>query len=509
MSTAASSPAPGELDTGAIRTSAISRQAMLWGLAGIVLGGAILRFATLGLQSYHHDELVTVARVLPGSFREMLHEVKVSESNPPLYYSLAWIWSRLFGFGEVGIRSLSALFGTALIPVGYLVGRQLTGRRGGLVLAALIAFNPMLIWYSQEARSYVLLVFFGALSLLFFLRALDSRRGLDLMLWAGASALALCSHYFAAFAIAIEAAWLALALRPRWRQLLGPFGLLALVSLALLPLLKVQTNASHIGWIDNHPLSERLLNASAAGFIGETGSVIGHAPQNHFAVLPAILFAVALAVGVVWGSRREWRRMALLASIGFGVVALACLGGLVGKDYVIDRNLLPALVPLIALAAVACTVERARWVGGLLALALCVYWVAFDIHVTRTPTLQRPEYGKVAGKLGPAHGRRAIITWSLSTVEMKWYIGESSHRLTHGFRRFHEVDVVAKNDFALKTVKLPHAMRLVERRHLPRFTISRYVAQGKPLKLHFKQLNRIQTGFASNAILVDKGKRPR
>ena len=136
----------------------------------------------------------------------MLHAVKASESNPPLYYVLAWGWAKAFGTGEVGLRSLSALFGAATVPVGYLIGRQLASRRAGLILAGLIAVNPMLIWYSQEARSYALLVFFGAVSLFFFVRALDTRGGRDLAFWALASALALCSHYFAVFAVAIEAA---------------------------------------------------------------------------------------------------------------------------------------------------------------------------------------------------------------------------------------------------------------------------------------------------------------
>ena len=189
-------------------TTVSQRSAVLWVLAGLTALGVAVRFASLGVQSYHHDEVITALRVIPGSFGDMLHAVKVSESNPPLYYVLAWGWAKAFGTGEVGLRSLSALFGAATVPVGYLIGRQLASRRAGLILAALIAVNPMLIWYSQEARSYALLVFFGALALFFFVRALDTGRGRDLACWALASALALCSHYFAVFAVAIEAVWL-------------------------------------------------------------------------------------------------------------------------------------------------------------------------------------------------------------------------------------------------------------------------------------------------------------
>ena len=146
-------------------------------------------------------------RVIPGSFGHMLHEVKASESNPPLYYVLAWGWARAFGRDEWGIRSLSALLGTLTVALGYPIGKQLASRRVGLILAGFLAFNPMLIWYSQEARSYALLILFAALSFLFFLRAFDSGgRPRELAFWAVTSALAIGSHYFAFFAVGIEAA---------------------------------------------------------------------------------------------------------------------------------------------------------------------------------------------------------------------------------------------------------------------------------------------------------------
>ena len=49
----------------------------------------------------------------------------------------------------MGLRSLSALLGTATVPLAYVLGGQLAGRRAALVGAALVAFNPMLVWYSR------------------------------------------------------------------------------------------------------------------------------------------------------------------------------------------------------------------------------------------------------------------------------------------------------------------------------------------------------------------------
>lgn len=276
-------------------------------LAGVTAVGLAVRFASLGLQSFHHDEVITVMRVIPGSFADMLHRVETSESNPPLYYALAWGWAKAFGSGEFGIRSLSALFGAATVPVGYLIGRQLADRRAGLILAALIAVNPMLIWYSQEARSYALLVFFGALSFLFFARALDSRRNRDLGLWALASVLALWSHYFAFFVVGIEALWLLVALRAQWRRLLPALVAVGAAGLALVPLISGQVNPTHIGWIENSPLPTRLLEGGVSFLIGETGHVIAEPPRDHYALAPAIAVGIALLLVLFWGDRRERR----------------------------------------------------------------------------------------------------------------------------------------------------------------------------------------------------------
>ncbi len=152
----------------------------------------------------------------------------------------------------------------------------------------------MLIWYSQEARSYALLVFFCAASLLFFARALRTRDGRDLALWALASALALCSHYFAVFAVGIEALWLLVALRSRWRAVLPAVGGVAIVGLALIPLISAQVNPTHIGWIDHSLLSTRLFQTGVSFLVGETGHVIAEPPRERYALLPAILIGVGL-----------------------------------------------------------------------------------------------------------------------------------------------------------------------------------------------------------------------
>src|SRR5919198_6581915 len=109
-------------------------------LIALTLAGAALRFATLDLQGFWYDEAVTVGLVRHDLWG-MLDRIPGSESTPPLYYVIAWLWTRAFGTGEVGIRSLSALLGVATILVAYLLGRRLVSHRAGVAVAAPAALN--------------------------------------------------------------------------------------------------------------------------------------------------------------------------------------------------------------------------------------------------------------------------------------------------------------------------------------------------------------------------------
>jgi 4-amino-4-deoxy-L-arabinose transferase-like glycosyltransferase len=479
-----------------------TRATVLWAVAGLTALGVAVRFASLGLQSYHHDEVITAARVIPGSFVHMLREVKASESNPPLYYVLAWGWAKMFGVGEVGLRSLSAVFGAATIPVAYLVGRELASRRAGLITAAIVAVNPMLIWYSQEARSYAPLVFFGAVSLFFFVRSLRTRAGRDLALWALASALALCSHYFAVFAVGVEALWLMVALRTHWRVVLPAVGGVVAVGLALLPLINGQVNPTHIGWIEHSPLSTRLWETGVSFLIGETGHVIAEPPRERYALIPVVLIGVALLLALLRGTRRERRGAGIGLAVGGAVVLLASAAALGGKDYVVERNLLPALLPFGAAAGIGFAASGARRLGLLLAVALCAYWLAFDIHVTQTSNLQRPNYRSLTEALGPARRPRAIVTWKLAADPVEFYLDDGAQRMYSGTEPVAEVDVVSKPLVAGRPVNLPASFHPVQRVRLDRLTLIRYVSK-RPQDIWFHTLRDLPTGFGSDAVVID------
>ena len=472
--------------------------AVLWAVAGLTGLGLAVRFASLGVQSYHHDEVITVARVIPGSFTQMLHSVRDSESNPPLYYIVAWGWAKLFGTGEVGIRSLSALLGTATIPLAFLAAREALDSRAGLICAAIVAVDPMLIWYSQEARSYSMLVFFGAASLLFFLRARRSGSGSDLGLWTVSSAGALSSHYFAVFAIAIEAAWLLVAQRSRWRAVLPAVAGVALVGAALLPLIAAQVNPAHIGWIAETPLSSRFFQTGVSFLAGETGHVIAEPPRERYALIPALLIGAGLLLLALRGSSRERRAALPPLVVGLGVAALAGLAAAAGKDYVVERNLLPALVPLAVVAAIGFSVPRALRVGLVCATLLCAYWLGYAVLVARTANLQRPDFRGLAEELGPPRRPRAVVGWKLAADPVRFYLHDHAERVYGGSIPLGEIDVVGKPVAKRQPVRLPPSFHQVERIRMERLTLIRYVSR-RPVEVPYTCSATCRPGSAATA----------
>jgi mannosyltransferase len=484
-----------------------ARSGAFWAVTAISLLAAVLRFATLGVQSYHHDEIVTAVRVLHGSFDEAMNAVGYSESAPPLYYALAWAWSQLFGTGEFGLRALSALAGVATVPVAYLIGAELRDRRAGIVAAALVAVNPMLLWYSQEARGYALFALLAAISTLYFVRALDRGRRADVLIWGASSALALATHYFAFFPIVVEALWL---LRRRGKGSLPGIAIVGLVGVALAPLAVHQASIGHAEWIADQPLGHRIWETAATFMAGETGEIIARPDSLLPALAPLLLVAAALLLVLARGDRIEKRAAGIPLVLAGAAVAVPVALAIVvpSKDYVLARNLLPALVPLLAAVAIGATLRGGRRSGAALGGALFSYSLVYCIVVSVTPSLQRPDWRAVAGRLGPASAPRAIVTWTLGQAPLHHYLPGNSFQV-FSEERFqwlvHEVDFVSDGPAPpVPEALLGPGFRQVGQEAIGRLYLRRYALPGPDLeRLRLRTVRDAGLGFRSNGALVD------
>jgi mannosyltransferase len=441
--------------------------------------GAALRFATLDLQSYRYDEAVTVGRVLHPSLFDTLSTVPGSESTPPLYYLLAWLWSRLFGTSEVGLRSLSALAGTASIAVVYLGAVSLPlPRRTGLIAAAIVAVSPVLIWFSQDARAYALVFLLTALSFLFFARARRNRSRRDLAWWAVFSALAIASHYFAGFVVLPEAALLLLGAANRRRVGVAIVAVAAAAAL-LLPIALRQAENAHAGWIAEQPLGQRLERAGAKLVGDDNGNEHGARQPGPIPLgIPAALALAALALLLCRGTEKERRGAGVAAAVGLAGVGLPLLLGAFGADYFDGRNLIPVFVPLIVVLGAGFGVRRAGGAGLGLAAAFCLCSLVFAIEIDRLPRLQREDLRNAAAEVGPLRPGKAVVTIRYSGNQpLRWYLGA---RFASGpLPPLREIDLVGSGIAARGNARrlLPPAFHLVESKPVSyNFTLTRFRA---------------------------------
>ena len=486
-------------------------QPALVAITAIVVLGGVLRFSTLGLQSYRYDEAVTAIRVIHPSLFSTLSAVPRSESSPPLYYVLAWIWSRPFGVGEVGLRSLSALAGTTAIAVVYLAAARFHTRRVGLIAAAIVAVNPVLIWFSQDARAYALVFLLTSLSLLFFARALRATERAPkgaLIGWAACSALALATHYFAAFVVAPEAVILLWRLGLR-RQLLVACACVAAAGALLIPIAVQQSAHGRAGWIGREPLGKRLERFAAKVVGDDNGDEHGVRPAGPLPLALPLGLAVA-ALGLAAMLARDAERAAAGPVIWIAAAAVAgpLLLAAVGSDYFVGRNMLPVFVPLVILIAAGFGVRRAGAVGLGMAAGFCLAGLAFSIQIDRLARYQREDLANAARQIGPPRGTRAVVTVdNFADWPLMFYL--HAQRARRPLPPLREIDLVgsASNAARYGGRLLPHRFRPVESEPVSwSFTLTRFrsaVSQSVPLRV-LEQGRLVGSGRAA-AVLVQRG----
>jgi mannosyltransferase len=150
-------------------------RAEVWALAALTALALGLRLTSLS-RSLFTDEAYSLA-LAQRSFGHMV-TLFGYESNGTLYSIVLWPLIRLFGDGEQLVRAPAVLAGTASVPAMWWAARQFTAARlVPLTAAALLAINPMAVWYSQEARAYAFVVLSACLAFGFLARAVSGPDG--------------------------------------------------------------------------------------------------------------------------------------------------------------------------------------------------------------------------------------------------------------------------------------------------------------------------------------------
>jgi 4-amino-4-deoxy-L-arabinose transferase-like glycosyltransferase len=303
------------------------------------------------------------------------------------------------------LRLPSLVAGVALVPLVYALGIRTVGRSAALAGAALAAVSPLAVFFSAEARAYMLMAFLVCASTLALLNALDGRGRGWWAVFAACAAGSLYAHYTAVFPLAAQAGWALWAQRAALRPLLIAHGAVAVVYLPWLPEIQSDRGSGFQTAIENvWPFTAEFFARSLVTWLAGNPIVgLTHVPGTAGLVLLGL--AVALAAFGAVGAFRAWRptppapRTLLIVLLAAATPVGAALYSLVAPSIFVPRTLLASLPALcLALGALAAWLPR-PW-GAAFAAALLAACAVGTAHVLTDE--RRPGYRASAMEINDA-----------------------------------------------------------------------------------------------------------
>jgi len=366
----------------ASRTATGARRPFAIGIALLTVIGFGFRIFRLGNQSFWTDEVSSILAA-QGPLHGIYERSLLAANSLPTFFLMLKPFVAVAGAHiEFRARLLSVMAGALSVPVFIgVVYRWRRQCRTALLAGALLAVNPLHLWYSQEVRGYAVMLLFGLLTLLCFELAREKKRVIWWVLYTLSAILTIAVHrtgiIFPA-ACGLWHLWDVMKRNAHWKSLLGH----ALVLAATLAALSVKSIPPTEGY--TRSASGLEIGYTFLTFIGgysfgpSVSSIQSHGPIAAISQHPVetgilVVMLAALALVFVLNFRKliTGREIQFLL-LSVGVVSVYAL--LSGFPYNV-RYVLPALLGFLALAAVLATeagkVQFARMtIGALLLVSL-------------------------------------------------------------------------------------------------------------------------------------------
>ena len=164
-----------------------------------------------------------------------------TDTSPPLSYWVGWLWSRVFGLGEIQLRWLGATCVALSTLIVFWTAREAWGLASGFAAGLLFALSPNVITMGVEIRAYPLYLLTSAATLWCFTRLLRDPRQFRTAWVIGLVACGIFDIYTHFFGLALIGSCLlvtliVVALRGgRMGPIVIALGLIGIASLGVLP----------------------------------------------------------------------------------------------------------------------------------------------------------------------------------------------------------------------------------------------------------------------------------
>jgi mannosyltransferase len=375
----------------------VTTTAITVGLGLVVVSALVLRFWTVSDLWLDEALTVNIAR-LP------LHQIPSflrRDGAPPLYYVLLHFWMGWFGTSDEAVRSLSGLFGVVTVPLAWVAGKRLGGRRVGWAAMLLVATSPFATRYDTETRMYSLVVLLTVLGFLALDRSLAHPRPGNLIAVGAVTGLLLYTHYWSIYLIGVTLLWLLFQAwrgRPDWRRGARASLVAAVVGcltfLPWLPTFLFQSRHTGTPWAT--PATFAAMVNAVASFAGGSSSPGRALGLIFFALAGLGLFGVAVDrrhIDVDIRTRPLGRPVAIAV---VGTLAAAIAGGLLTTSAFDARYASVVFIPLILLVGLGLATFRDRRIRSII---LTVAVVAGLVGSIPNITTNRTQAGEVAAAI--------------------------------------------------------------------------------------------------------------
>lgn len=346
----------------------------VWLLLLIVLTGAGLRWEGLGRRSFWLDEswdIVHVQRPLP----EVIQAV-AGINYPPLHQILQHFVLSILGVSERTARLQSFFFGTAVIPIVFLLARCFLPGGWSLTAAALFALAPYPIHMTGAGRMYMTLLFFSCLSTWSVLARLEHERPALRMLFILATLWSAYTHYLAGAVLLCQ---LVLAVvRRRQNPLLLRHLLLDCLVVELFFLPWLGTMAGQVAFYPGGPQGTRLGSPRTVELFWHTWCLYANGAATPFGPL---LLGGLVVTSWTWGDAGFRRVMlALLCTAAVLATVFSRIG-----TYFAPHYFLFVMPWLLICAAYGAALLPFPWLRVLVIVVLVCDFCTGLYHMRRLP----------------------------------------------------------------------------------------------------------------------------
>jgi hypothetical protein len=341
-------------------------------LVGITVFGALLRVYQLGAESMWVDEGLFMNTIkLVGEPWKLMSTNYVSDA--PLFYFVAAVWQKAIRIGtdapfateafDTYMRLLPASIGIATVPLTYLLGFKLTGKKAPALFGAFFcAISPFQVYYAQELRPYTFHVLLCIASALVMIEALEKNRwynwlGLSLCMIAG-----IYNHFFMVFCIMAMNVWFLLILKDNVSRLKPWIITNLVVIIAAIPALRVAMSIQST--FESGEESWYPVPGIKLGLISFKNFFVGYTAHVMIYQIIAILAAALCLLGVYSLRNERPKAIALLALAATPIVVAILYWSNANFPYYTHRLMIFSAIPCYLLAGHGLQMLNKNWIKG-------------------------------------------------------------------------------------------------------------------------------------------------